>query len=195
MTNPVSEPTSWPAVLTWKSTSAPRMESTRIQLSGRRVKASGRLIGGTCEDHESFSASYDLVTDDAGITRRLSLRTTTARGERVLSVSRDREGHWTVHEGTTSNRSRFGGALDVDVILSPFFNALPIRRLGMQHEAGDEQVSVVYVSLPDLTVREESLTYSAGPEGIHVISPVASATVTVDGDGFVIDYPGLGERI
>ncbi|WP_333473411.1 putative glycolipid-binding domain-containing protein [Lolliginicoccus lacisalsi] len=195
MSNPVSEPTSWPAVLTWRSTTAPRMESTRIQISGKRIKASGRLIGGPCEEHESFSASYDLVTDDAGETRRLSLRTTTAAGERVLSVSRDREGYWTVHEGTTSARSRFGGALDVDVILSPFFNALPIRRLDLQHEPGDEQVSVVYVSLPDLTVKEESLTYSAGAEGIHVISPVASATVTVDADGFVIDYPGLGERI
>ncbi|GGC75234.1 putative glycolipid-binding domain-containing protein [Hoyosella rhizosphaerae] len=171
------------------------MESTRIQIAGQRVKAAGRIIGGACDDHEAFSASYDLVTDDAGVTRRLSLRTTVSSGERVLSVSRDREGYWTVHEGSTSNRSKFGGALDVDVILSPFFNALPIRRLGLHAGADDTQISVVYVSLPDLTVREETLTYSAGAEGIHVISPVASATVTVDNDGFLIDYPGLGERI
>ncbi|MBB3037902.1 putative glycolipid-binding domain-containing protein [Hoyosella altamirensis] len=187
--------TSWPAVFTWGAHSAPRMESVRIQLSGKKIKAAGRIIGADCADHPAFSASYDLITDEFGATRRLSLRATVARGERVLSVSRDTEGYWTVHEGNTSTRSRFGGALDVDVILSPFFNALPIRRLDLHTEANDVQVPVVYVSLPDLTVREETLTYSSHAEGIHVFSPVASATVTVDSDGFLIDYPALGQRI
>jgi len=31
--------------------------------------------------------------------------------------------------------------------------------------------------------------------GIHVISPVSTSSVTVDADGFVVDYPGLAERI
>lgn len=171
------------------------MESVRIQIGGKKIKASGRIIGADCDDHPAFSASYDLITDEFGATRRLSLRALVAAGERVLSVSRDTEGYWTIHEGNTSTRSRFGGALDVDVILSPFFNALPIRRLDLHTEANDIQVPVVYVSLPDLKVREETLTYSSHPEGIHVFSPVASATVTVDSDGFLIDYPGLGQRI
>ncbi len=82
-----------------------------------------------------------------------------------------------------------------DVVLSPFFNTLPIRRLGLHTDSVDLQVPVVYVNLLDLTIQEASLTYSSGADGIHVLSPVSSSSVIVDADGFVLDYPGLAERI
>lgn len=171
------------------------MESVRVQLVGNRIKAAGRIIGGHCAEHNAFSASYDLVTDENGVTRRLSLRASLASGEKQVSISRDEEGYWMIEDGTNPKRSTFGGALDVDVVLSPFFNTLPIRRFGMQTDSEDIQVPVVYVYLPDLSVREASLTYSSGSDGIHVLSPVSSSSVTIDADGFVLDYPGLAERI
>lgn len=164
-------------------------------MNGKRIKAAGRIIGAHCADHPAFSASYDLVTDENGVTRRLSMRTALAAGERQMSISRDDEGKWMVDNGNRHQRSTFGGALDVDVVLSPFFNTLPIRRLGLHAESEDIQVPVVYVNLPDLGVHEASLTYSSGADGIHVLSPVSSSSVTVDADGFVLDYPGLAERI
>ncbi|WP_145275089.1 putative glycolipid-binding domain-containing protein [Prescottella equi] len=194
MSNP-SPASHWPAVLTWRAHSAPRMESVRVQMSGNRIKATGRMVGGACPEHPAFSASYDLVTDENGVTRRLSLHTALAAGERHMSISRDEEGVWMVETGTTHLRSGFAGAKDVDVVLSPFFNTLPIRRFGLQHESEDIQVPVVYVNLPDLAVQEASLTYSSGADGIHVLSPVSSSSIKVDADGFVLDYPGLAERI
>ncbi|AYF76494.1 hypothetical protein D7D52_24750 [Nocardia yunnanensis] len=185
----------WPSVLTWRAHNASRMESVRVVVSGNRIRAAGRIIAGDCEDHPAFSASYDLVTDEAGVTKRLSLRSTLATGERHASIARDEENYWLIDAGNTHVRSTFGGALDVDVVLSPFFNTLPIRRYGLAHTSEDVQVPVVYVRLPDLLVQEASLTYSSGPDGIHVLSPVSSATVTVDDDGFLLDYPGLAERI
>jgi hypothetical protein len=171
------------------------MESVRVTLNGNRIRAAGRMIGGACEDHPAFSASYDLVTDENGVTKRLSLRSTTAAGERQASIARDEENYWLVDSGGSHVRATFAGALDVDVVLSPFFNTLPIRRFGLQTAAGDVQVPVVYVRLPDLLVQEASLTYSGAADGISVLSPVSSATVTVDADGFLLDYPGLAERI
>jgi hypothetical protein len=57
---------------------------------------------------------------------------------------------------------------------------------------------VVYVSLPDLTVKQATISYgSSGPnggDGIKLHSPVAETTITVDADGFIVDYPGLAER-
>ncbi|MFD8244292.1 putative glycolipid-binding domain-containing protein [Nocardia sp. NPDC059691] len=204
MTTPASDPESpaantqesrWPAILTWRAHDATRMESVRVQLNGNRIRATGRMIGGAGADHPAFSASYDLVTDENGVTKRLSLRTTTAAGERHASIARDEENYWLVDAGGNHVRSTFAGALDVDVVLSPFFNTLPIRRYDLQHAVEDVQVPVVYVRLPDLLVQEATLVYSSAADGISVLSPVSSATVTVDADGFLLDYPGLAERI
>ncbi|WP_236077880.1 putative glycolipid-binding domain-containing protein [Rhodococcus sp. P1Y] len=171
------------------------MESVRVQLNGNRIKAAGRIVGGACSEHPAFSASYDLVTDENGVTRRLSLRTSVAGGEKQASVSRDDEGYWMIENSTNHQRSTYHDALDVDVVFSPFFNTLPIRRLGLHTDSTDVEVPVVYVNLLDLSIQEAGLTYSSGADGIHVLSPVSSSSVTVDADGFVLDYPGLAERI
>ena len=49
---------------------------------------------------------------------------TLAERERQLSIARDEENMWLVqdHSGQTS-RATYDGALDVDVVFSPFFNA------------------------------------------------------------------------
>ncbi|TDH23841.1 hypothetical protein EJ571_06240 [Mycobacteroides franklinii] len=184
-----------PAVLTWRAHDASRMESTRVQLSGRRIRAHGRFVAGASDAHPAFSASYDLVTDETGSTNRLSLSTTVAERERQLSIARDEEGMWTVqnHEGAT--RATFDGALDVDVVFSPFFNALPIRRTGLYQQEGSAVLPVVYVTLPDLAVSPATISYRNDGKGIKVVSPVADTTVTVDDEGFLLEYPGLAIRI
>ena len=173
------------------------MESVRVQLSGDRIKAYGRIVAAATPSHPAFSASYDLVTDEVGATRRLSLTVTLAERERQLSIARDEESMWLVqdHSGQTS-RSAFDGALDVDVIFSPFFNALPVRRTGVYRGDGDSvTLPVVYVRVPDLSVDVATISYSPGSDGIKLHSPVADTTITVDNDGFILDYPGLATRI
>ena len=55
---------------------------------------------------------------------------------------------------------------------------------------------VVYVYLPDLTVTAAEITYiGSGSGAIGLRSPVAETTVIVDDEGFIVDYPGLAERI
>ncbi|BBY74889.1 hypothetical protein MPRF_17880 [Mycolicibacterium parafortuitum] len=192
-----SEASTWPAVLTWRAHDEPRMESVRVQMSGKRIKAYGRVVAAATSAHPAFSASYDLVTDELGGTKRLSLTVTLAERERQLSIARDEENMWLVqeHSGQTS-RSAFDGALDVDMVFSPFFNALPIRRLGVLPGSGESAVvPVVYVRVPDLSVVVETISYDATDTGIKLKSPVADTTITVDDDGFILDYPGLAERL
>jgi hypothetical protein len=172
------------------------MESVRVQLSGNRIKAYGRIVAAATASHPAFSASYDLVTDETGATKRLSMTVTLAERERQLSIARDEENMWLVqqHTGETS-RAAYGGALDVDVVFSPFFNALPIRRTGLYERSESVVLPVVYVRLPELSVEEVTISYSSAPDGIKLHSPVAETTVTVDSEGFILDYPGLAERI
>ena len=190
----------WPAILTWRAHDVPRMESARVQLSGNRIKAYGRIVAAATRSHPAFSASYDLVTDEVGATNRLSLTVTLAERERQLSIARDEENMWLIQDhGGQTTRAAYDGALDVDVVFSPFFNALPIRRTGIYRRTDSVVVPVVYVTLPDLAVNSATISYSSDgpdtPAGIKLHSPVADTTVTVDADGFILDYPGLAERI
>jgi hypothetical protein len=182
--------------MTWRAHDVPRMESVRVQMSGKRIKAYGRIVAAATPSHPAFSASYDLVTDEAGATKRLSLTVTLAERERQLSIARDEENMWLVqHHTGESKRAAYDGALDVDVIFSPFFNALPIRRTGLYQRTASVICPVVYVRLPDLSVEPAAISYSSAPDGIKLHSPVAETTIRVDDDGFILDYPGLAERI
>ncbi|GAT08823.1 putative glycolipid-binding domain-containing protein [Mycolicibacterium novocastrense] len=186
----------WPAILTWRAHDVPRMESVRVHVSGNRIKAYGRIVAAATPSHPAFSASYNLVTDEAGGTKRLSMTVTLAERERQLSIARDEENMWLVQQHTgESRRSGYDGALDVDVIFSPFFNALPIRRTGLYERTDSISCPVVYVRLPDLTVETAVISYSSAEDGIKLHSPVADTTISVDSDGFILDYPGLAERI
>jgi uncharacterized protein len=189
------EESGWPAILTWRAHDVTSMESVRVQLSGNRIKAYGRIVAAATDAHPAFSASYDLNTDESGATKRLSLTVTLAERERQLSIARDEENMWLVQDHQSSKREAFEGALDVDVVLSPFFNALPIRRTGIYREADSISLPVVYVRLPDFSVELETISYSNDGSSLTVKSPVADTSITVDDQGFILDYPGLAERI
>jgi hypothetical protein len=175
------------------------MESVRVQLSGKRLKANGRIVAAAAETNPAFAAYYDLQTDESGATKRLGLTVTVAERERQLAIARDEENMWLVTDHQGESRASYDGALDVDLVFSPFFNALPIRRCGLTERADSICVPTIYVRLPEMAVTSATISYSsAGPdadEGIKVHSPVSEVTLTVDDDGFIVDYPGLAERI
>ena len=165
-------------------------------MSGKRIRAHGRIVAARSVANPAFSASYDLVTDDSGATKRLSLNVSVAERERQMSIARDEENMWLITDHEGESRAAYHGALDVDMVLSPFFNALPIRRTGLQHTTETVTLPVVYVYLPDLTVTAAEITYTGlGGGAIELRSPVAQTTVIVDDEGFIVDYPGLAERI
>lgn len=184
-------------MLTWRAQDVSRMESVRVQLSGRRIKADGRIVAAATPTNPAFGAFYEVQTDESGVTKRFGLTVTLAERERQLAIARDEENMWLVTDHQGERRAGYNGALDVDVVFSPFFNALPIRRLGLHERADSITLPVVYVNVPEMTVTAATVSYtSAGRlDGIKLRSPVADTTVSVDADGFIVDYPGLAERM
>src|SRR6201985_2141603 len=138
-------------MLTWRSHDARRMESVRVQLSGKRIKANGRIVAAEADTNPAFAAYYDLLTDETGATKRLGMTVTLAERERQLAVARDEENMWMVTDHQGESRASYNGALDVDVVFSPFFNAFPIRRLGLHQQAGSVTLPMVYVHVPEMT--------------------------------------------
>jgi hypothetical protein len=184
-------------MLTWRAPDISRMESVRVQLSGKRIKANGRIVAAATENNPAFGAFYEVQTDDRGATKRFGLTVTLAERERQLAISRDEENMWLITDHQGERRASYNGALDVDVVFSPFFNALPIRRLGLHEHAESITLPMVYVNVPEMSVTAATVSYEndGGLDGIKLRSPVADTIVTVDSDGFIVAYPGLAERI
>jgi uncharacterized protein len=184
-------------MLTWRAQDVSRMESVRIQLSGKRIRANGRIVAAATDTNPAFGAYYELQTDETGATKRFGLTVTLAERERQLAISRDEENMWLITDHQGEKRAAYNGALDVDVVFSPFFNALAIRRLGIHERADSIVLPVVYVNVPEMSVTATTVSYTSEGrlDGIKLRSPVADTTVRVDADGFIEDYPGLAERI
>jgi hypothetical protein len=184
-------------MLTWRAQDVSRMESVRIQVSGKRIRAHGRIVAAATATNPAFGAFYEVQTDETGATKRFGMTVTLAERERQLAIARDEENMWLVTDHQGESRAGYNGALDVDVVFSPFFNALPIRRLGLHQRAESIALPMVYVNVPEMTVTAATVSYASkgSLEGIKLRSPVADTTVSVDADGFIVDYPGLAERI
>lgn len=183
-------------MLTWRGEECERLEQVRLTVSGTRVKAYGRIIAAATDEHEAFSASYELQTTDAGVVKRLTVHLVRVSGETQFGITRDDEGTWLIRrpDGEVT-RTDFDGAEDVDLALSPMFNAMPIRRLGLTAGSKTVEVPVAYMYLPSGEVKSATLSYTPQADGVGVVSPLASTTITVDDNGFVVDYPGLARRV
>jgi uncharacterized protein len=184
-------------MLTWRAQDVSRMESVRVQLSGKRIRANGRIVAAATATQPAFGAFYEVQTDESGATTRFGLTVTLAERERQLAIARDEENMWLITDHQGEKRAAYDGALDVDVVFSPFFNALPIRRLDLHQHADSIALPMVYVNVPEMSVTAAVVNYTSEGrlDGIKLRSPVADTTVSVDADGFIVDYPGLAERI
>ena len=115
------------------------MESVRIQLSGNRIKAYGRIVSAATSTDPAFSASYDLVTDEVGATKRLSLTMTPAERERQRGEPVDLIE--TLAERIASEIGPFGYRVFVDSLLQ----VKPLREQYSLREQSSKQQS----SAPD----------------------------------------------
>lgn len=188
-------------MLSWQGVDGPRLETVRVLLGARGMRASGTVVSAVDGSAAAFAASYSLATDGAGVVRRLSVRCTTASGERQLNANRSEEGVWLVDHGFGgAARTRFDGAMDVDVAECVLFNALPVRRLRLHREFGAHELATVYVDLPSLAVelmRQDYRTVAVRDDSavVELATGRFSAELTLDTHGMVTDYAGLARRL
>ncbi|GAA1711865.1 putative glycolipid-binding domain-containing protein [Isoptericola hypogeus] len=122
-----------------------------------------------------------------------ALRVWSSAGNEV-DVSRDADGAWRVDGEALP---ALAGAVDVDLAFSPFTNTLPIRRLDLAVGASAEIVAA-YVAAPSLDVGPDPQRYTRLAADRYLYESLDGdfrREITVDDDGFVVDYPGLFARV
>jgi hypothetical protein len=171
-------------LLVWRGLEEWLAEAAAVTVDGERMTAAGTQLGA---EPEPYRVDYELVTAERFVTVRLAVLARTAAGEQRVELLRSPDGTWTV-----DGRPDLDGALDCDLGNSPLTNTMPIRRDGH----GD--FVMAWVSVPDLAVHRSQQRYERiDARRVRYVSLDGDfrAELELDGDGLVIRYPRLAERL
>ncbi|ASD20857.1 hypothetical protein B7495_00985 [Cryobacterium sp. LW097] len=172
-------------------------------------ESSMRAIGGARA--QGFASSWELDVAPGWVTRALRVTTHGFGWARSLDLTRSDQGHWAAETSSRgdidlplpglSDPGSLAEAIDCDLGLCPVTNTMPIRRLGLLDQNVEEtKLVMAWVETPSLRVLRSDQIYASGPTGDRgrvrytSFSRDFSAHLTVDDNGFVIDYPTLTHR-
>lgn len=186
-------------MLSYSAPDGGKVECVRVALAGTAMRATGYIVS---TREPAYGASYSVVVDNVGRTRRITVRCDELGGERSLSLTRSPGGPWIAESVSGSVIDpALSDAVDVYVADSAFFASLPIRRLGLHRDAGAEaEVTVASISLPDLSVtpivhggRTEAVTDDGSL--IAYRGSFGERHLLVDADGLFVRSEGMIERV
>jgi hypothetical protein len=183
----------------WTPWIGPGLEHLHIKQTDKDINADGLILG--LNGQEPFRVRYEIRCDGQWRLRTVHLSLLSGSPQ-TLNLLTDGSGSWTNEAGSVI--PSLSGCLDVDISSTPFTNTLPIRRLTLKPGL-PITLSMVYIEVPlmQVTATEQRYTcleitpgggryrYESLENGISVFT----ADLPVDGDGLVVDYPGLFKRV
>jgi uncharacterized protein len=159
-----------------------------------------RLEGCTTglEAGRAWTVRYAILIDARGRTREARVECRHEGGSAAVTLEGDGRGGWLV-DGAVA--PVLDGCLDVDLEASACTNAFPVRRLALG--TGERAAApAAWVRSPDLGVERLEQTYErlADQDGRMRVRYTApdlgfAATLAVDAEGLVLDYPGIAARV
>jgi len=145
---------------------------------------------------EPYTVRYRLECDAGLVTRRLQIESTSDSAVRRLELTHTDDG-WQI-DGVP--RPELMAALDCDLEACPLTNTMPIVRHELHRKRGEVNLTMAYVRLPSLEIGLSEQTYThvrvlaGGGAVVRYSSGDFQSDLTVDADGFVLEYPKLGAR-
>ena len=112
----------------------------------------------------------------------------------TLEILSDGLGHW--HRPDGSALPELDGCIDPDISMTPFTNTVAIRRLASRVGEAAE-IKVAYILVPELSLRAAPQRYTRLADQLWRFDGLDidfTADITLDDDGFVVEYPGLFRR-
>jgi hypothetical protein len=174
--------------LRWAPADGPGLEHCQINEAADGITVRSSLIGE--DDGFAFGAFYEIQLDPDWTFRSLVLRHSDGR---VLRLTSNGEGDFKLNG---SRAPQFEGCVDIDISGTPLTNTLPLRR--RRFETGVPQhFDMVYVPLDTLEPFRDEQIYTRLDDR-HYRYEAADGSFTevlsVDANGFVVDYPTLFRR-
>lgn len=184
--------------LVWIPQDESGIEDVRITHLGNSVTFNSMVI--RLWQGLPLRVSYELVCDADWRVREIQMAAESEEtGSHALHLLADGAGDW--QDATGGPIPELQGCIDVDFMLTPLTNTLPIRRLALT-PGESREISVVYIAAPDLALSRFPQRYTRledddSRQRYRYESLVSgfTAVLPVDDDGFVVEYPGQWRRI
>jgi hypothetical protein len=179
----------------WSTLHEPGMEHLHLTDASGEVVGTGTVLGVA---GKAFHLVYEVRAASDWRVRSCAVSVEGASSQ-VLYLASDGMGHWADAAG--QRLPTLDGCLDVDIMVTPFTNTLPIRRLALASGKSAE-ITVAYIGVPDLAVRPARQRYThltqtadGGAYRYEGLDTGFRADLVVDGAGLVLDYPGIWGRL
>ncbi len=185
--------------IVWIPEDEPGIEDVRITRDPTGgVGFSGAVV--RLWEGQPLRVTYSLVCDAEWRARKLQMTSESeAVGERAIRLYADGVGNW--RDDKDQPIAALLGCIDVDIMLTPLTNTLPIRRLQLA-PGESREINVVYFAAPDLSIRPFRQRYTRLDDvdggqryRYESLDSGFTAVLPVDDDGFVVDYPGIWRRV
>ena len=174
------------------------MRWTRIDVQGRETAELVQTVGGwqlagqATFEHEGGRAdlTYDIRCNADWVTESATVFGTVGGRTIDIELLRNHAGEWAVNG---SKVWEVTGCDDIDLNFSPSTNMLPVRRLKLS--VGESAaVRAAWLRFPSFALEPFEQTYTRTAEDRYVYESAGGEfrrELTVDGAGFVLDYPGI----
>jgi uncharacterized protein len=173
------------ATILWQDVETAALDRCRLEAGPDGLRLSGTVL--TAAYGSPLDVRYRVEADPAGLTRRVELELDGGSTRRLLLA--DGAGRWRWDGGP--ELPEVTGCLDVDLVVTPATNTLPIRRLGLEvGQAAD--LRMAWVQFPGLQVTPSEQHYRRlAADRWRFATGDFEAELLVDPDGLVLDYGGL----
>jgi len=170
----------------WRGLDPVTLEHCHIMGSSSGTRIRGTVI---TPDYALF---YRLKLDEAGLVRSIRVERTDGA---VLELFSNGAGSWS--DDRAEPLPTLNGCLDIDLWPTPLTNSLPIWRSAWLDNT-PQHFRMAWIDGDEMTVRLGSQTYTRlDPTHFRFQSNNGSfeRVLELDGEGLVVTYPGLFERI
>ncbi|MBA2686031.1 MAG: putative glycolipid-binding domain-containing protein [Gemmatimonadaceae bacterium] len=152
-----------------------------------------RLAGHAIFTHEGRSSKldYDIYCDERWRTHFVSVSGLASDVLVSHELTRGLDGVW--RDADDAPFASLTGCIDIDLGFTPATNLLPIRRLALEIGAS-APVRAAWMRFPEMTIEVLEQTYTRLADFTYQYESDSGKfrrELTVNREGFVVDYPGL----
>lgn len=175
----------------WTGREYHSLENCLVTVNDSGAEISSSIVGSY--ENKIYKVDYNIRTNRQWETVFFELKGRHSDQEQNLQFQGDGKGGW-LREGRRVKE--FDDCIDIDIPLTPFTNTLPINRLKLSPTQAQE-IKVIYFDIlagEIKSVRQKYTCLSSTAYHYENVPNDFEATIQVDKQGLVVDYPSLFVR-